>query len=124
MFTSPCTRVTPMTEGATSSSSKRSGEARISTRYGTRDSSRTGPGEEQALLADLETRKAPSGDVSGPAQWAEESCRIVAAPGFYPDRRKVGDSYGTDWQPALQDRLSLAGQRLARLLNESFTQGG
>lgn len=50
---------------------------------------------------------------------AEESCRIVGTPGFYPDR-KVGLDYIEQFTPTLERRLSLAGTRLAGILNRIF----
>ena len=50
------------------------------------------------------------------AQAAQESCRIVAGSGFYPPR-VVGDDYTTAYIPVMEDRLALAGARLAELLN-------
>ena len=49
-------------------------------------------------------------------QAALESCRIVAQSGFYP-ARVVGDDYITQYIPVMEDRLALAGARLADLLN-------
>lgn len=51
-----------------------------------------------------------------PVRVAEESCRIVATPGFYPDR-KVEAAYVDHWTPVLEQQMVLAGGRLARLLN-------
>jgi len=50
---------------------------------------------------------------------AEESCRIVGTPGFYPER-KVGMDYIAQFIPTMERRLSLAGTRLAGLLNRLF----
>lgn len=47
---------------------------------------------------------------------AEESCRIVALPGFYP-QRKVGLDYIERFTTTLEQRLALAGARLAGLIN-------
>jgi hypothetical protein len=49
-------------------------------------------------------------------QAAQESCRIVAGSGFYPPR-VVDDDYITAYIPVMEDRLTLAGARLAELLN-------
>ena len=51
-----------------------------------------------------------------PVRIAEESCRIVAAPGFYPDR-KVEAAYVERFTPVVEQQLQLAGARLARILN-------
>jgi len=57
-----------------------------------------------------------------PAPWtpeiaAEESCRIVSTPGFYPDRL-VTPSYIEQYQPVMLGRLALGGSRLAVMLND------
>lgn len=51
-----------------------------------------------------------------PAQAAEESCRLVATPGFYPDRL-VDVDYIQRFTPLMEQRLAMAGARLAALLN-------
>jgi hypothetical protein len=55
-----------------------------------------------------------------PVQWAEESCRIVADDGFYPRSHTVGLIYLIEWRSTLDDRLQLAGIRLADLLNTAL----
>lgn len=54
------------------------------------------------------------------AQWAMESCRAIAANGIYPQRRKLGASYIERQRPFLETQLRLAGQRLARLLEQAL----
>ena len=54
-----------------------------------------------------------------PAAWAGESCRIASRPDFYPGRR-LDDGYVQKFEPLLQQRLLLAGIRLAVLLNRTF----
>ena len=49
-------------------------------------------------------------------QAAQESCRIVAQPGFYP-RHVVSDDYIATYTPVMEGRLALAGARLAEVLN-------
>ncbi|PWK85746.1 S1/P1 nuclease [Fulvimonas soli] len=51
------------------------------------------------------------------AQWAEESCRITAAPGFYPDGHVIGQAYVDAELPTAELRLREAGRRLAEVLN-------
>ena len=51
-----------------------------------------------------------------PAEVAQESCRLVAAPGFYPPHLADAD-YVRRYTPVLESRLRLAGARLAELLN-------
>lgn len=48
---------------------------------------------------------------------AEESCKIVGMPGFYPER-KVGMDYLEKFTPVMEGRVTLAGARLAALLNK------
>ena len=50
------------------------------------------------------------------ARAAEESCQIVATPGFYPGRLVDAD-YLERFKPVLEARLALAGTRLAEVLN-------
>lgn len=51
------------------------------------------------------------------AQWAEESCRITARPGFYPSHRRIGQAYVAAELPTAERRLREAGRRLADVLN-------
>lgn len=51
------------------------------------------------------------------AQWAEESCRITAEPGFYPQNHKINSAYVSTWLPVADQRLREAGRRLAQILN-------
>ena len=50
---------------------------------------------------------------------AEESCRIVAQPGFYP-QGDPSPAYVLRMTPVLLQRLALAGRRLAALLNQAL----
>ncbi len=50
------------------------------------------------------------------ARMAEESCRIVGTPGFYPPR-KVKMDYVEKFAPIMEQRLTIAGTRLAAALN-------
>lgn len=50
---------------------------------------------------------------------AEESCRIVGTPGFYPERRVEMD-YIERFTPVIEERLKLAGTRLAAILSKAF----
>ena len=59
-----------------------------------------------------------AGDLSA-VHAAEESCRIVGLSGFYPERQ-VGVGYIERFTPVMEQRLSLAGARLAGLLNQVF----
>lgn len=55
-------------------------------------------------------------NIIDPIRVAEESCRIVATPGFYPDRKVEGE-YVDRWTPVVERQLQLGGARLARILN-------
>lgn len=64
----------------------------------------------------LSRSRQPASSSQSFAAVAEESCRIVAQPGFYPGR-KVGAEYLTAYRPVLEEQSALAGARLAELLN-------
>ncbi len=55
------------------------------------------------------------------AQWAEESCRITAEPGFYPANHRITPAYVRTWLPVADQRLREAGRRLAQVLNLALT---
>jgi hypothetical protein len=57
---------------------------------------------------------------SEPARWAEQSCEVRIAAGFYPDRQTVDSAYGEQWDGALVLRLAWAGRRLAEVLNDAL----
>ena len=54
---------------------------------------------------------------AGAARVAEESCKIVGMPGYYPERKVTGE-YFEQFTPIMEARLALAGARLADLLNK------
>ena len=56
-----------------------------------------------------------------PAHMAQESCRIVAQTGFYPEEG-LSAVYTQRFTPVLQQRLALASARLAALLNAAVAQ--
>ncbi|MDP3134997.1 MAG: S1/P1 nuclease, partial [Burkholderiaceae bacterium] len=83
-----------------------------------------GAADADALLARLRSDVAsvaasPAAAVTDPAAAARESCQIVAAQGFYPPR-KLPPAYVETYQPVMQQRLALAGARLAAALNAAF----
>lgn len=60
----------------------------------------------------------PTAPLDNPyAQWAEESCRITAEPGFYPLNHKIDQAYVSAELPVADERLREAGRRLAEVLN-------
>lgn len=76
----------------------------------------------QHYAARLSQRGTMPGALAGfnPEAWAEESCRGVNTPGFYPEDRIIDQAYLERWQPAIDDRLTIAGQRLAAVLNSAL----
>ena len=74
----------------------------------------------EVLTARLQSRPVPlEARVLEVSRAAEESCRIVGTPGFYPERR-VGADYVERFVPVMEQRLVIAGARLAALLNRAF----
>lgn len=61
----------------------------------------------------------PDSGLANATAMAEESCRIVAQPGFYP-QGDPSPAYVAHTTPVLLQRLALAGQRLAALLNQAL----
>ena len=80
-----------------------------------------------ARLLDAQPGPALPGPVSpiggAAARWAEESCRLTAQPGFYPRTRKLGRTYVEAELPVAEQRLRLAGYRLAAVLNQALSAG-
>ena len=74
------------------------------------------------LRAAKSTRPASAGPYTplAAAAWAEQSCAIVRAPGFYPPSARIGEDYITRHRPTAERQLQLAGARLAALLNASL----
>ena len=56
------------------------------------------------------------------ASVAQESCQIVAKPGFYPERLVTPD-YIANYTPVMEGRLVEAGARLAQVLNRTVLNG-
>jgi hypothetical protein len=70
----------------------------------------------EQTAARLLTSQAPPQTRDLSVHAAEESCRIVSTPGFYP-LRKVGLDYIARLTPLMERRLKVAGARLAGILN-------
>jgi hypothetical protein len=77
------------------------------------------PGGPSALFTELSTNAMPS-ESTTPAQWAQESCQIVASSWFYPQSRRLETDYPRSANPALRERLGSAARRLASLLNANL----
>jgi hypothetical protein len=62
----------------------------------------------------------PPADAGDPAQWAEESCRVVRDGGVYPD----GDTIDDDWlareRTVAEERLQQAAARLVAVLERAL----
>ena len=63
-----------------------------------------------------------AGDGKAPV-WAEESCRIMQGADFYPPKHKISGRYLEAKRPQADQRLKLAGERLAALLNRLLGEG-
>ncbi len=61
--------------------------------------------------------------ISDPAIWASESCHVVDAHGFYPATHIMDRGYLDAQRPLAEQRISLAGYRLARLLDAALGSG-
>jgi hypothetical protein len=70
------------------------------------------------LAAELKSKRSSQRLI--PAEWAEESCRIVQSDGFYPGTHKMGVEYPRAQDATLRSRLLSAARRLAALLNDSL----
>lgn len=83
------------------------------------------PGGEDAFKLAAKAAPASPAPVSQavegtPVSWAEESCRIVAQEGFYPDKRTLDAAYPERWGATLLQRVQGASQRLAEVLNTAL----
>lgn len=56
----------------------------------------------------------------GPADWAEESCRLTRDAGIYPGGHTLDDRYLERMQPLAQRRIREAGARLAGIINREL----
>jgi len=78
------------------------------------------PGGLPALRAAIAASPASESAKLAPAAWAEESCRVVAADGYYPPGRQLDPEYGQRWSATLTQRLAFAARRQATVLNEAL----
>jgi hypothetical protein len=60
-----------------------------------------------------------------PLTWAKESCQLIDAKGLYPPNNShiLTDAYLDSMRPLAEERVRLAGERLARLLNQTLGEG-
>lgn len=82
--------------------------------------------EPYAQLLDARAGAAPNEtaapDASAYAAWAEQSCRVTAAPGFYPSGHVIGQAYVDVQLPLAEQRLREGGLRLAAVLNRALAR--
>ena len=78
------------------------------------------PGGIDALRLAVLADDSPAPVTPGPSAWAEESCKVVGMPGFYPDSRMLDATYPARWNTVLVQRLKAASTRLAAVLNSSL----
>ncbi|MDY0749090.1 S1/P1 nuclease [Paucibacter sp. R3-3] len=78
---------------------------------------RNWPGGLEALRAAVRAKTGDPKDAFAPDRWAEQSCRVVAAPEFYPEGHVLDGAYATRWDPLVVDQLAAASRRLATVLN-------
>lgn len=57
------------------------------------------------------------------ADWAEESCKLVRQPGFYPPTHKLAPDYVATWRPLAETQLRLGGEHLAKVLDAALAPG-
>jgi len=67
------------------------------------------------------SQDADGADAAAYAQWAQESCRITALPGFYPQTRRIDAAYVRAERPVAEQRLRVASRRLAAVLDAALT---
>ena len=84
--------------------------------------------DEEAWLARLRALPVPAPVSPLPARapqlWAEQSCKVVIAPGFYPAGHVIDDTYVDAHLPIAESQLRLGGARLAAVLNAAFKPHG
>lgn len=61
-----------------------------------------------------------SAPVGTPAQWAEESCRLVRDDGVYPEGDRIDDAWLARERPVAEKRLQQAAVRLATMLERAL----
>ena len=74
-------------------------------------------GEYADRLAALSRSRKPQGS---PADWAGESCKLIDNRAIYPRSHKMNSKYLKKMRSLAEQRVVLAADRLARLLNEIF----
>lgn len=57
------------------------------------------------------------------AGWAEDSCKLMLQPGFYPPTHTLDPGYAAIWRPLAETQLRLGGEHLAEVLNAALAPG-
>jgi nuclease S1 len=81
---------------------------------------RSGGLDEEGYLSSIQTRLTRPPAQGTPTSWAEDSCRLVQNPDFYPPRHKITGVYLDAKRPLAEAQLARAGERLAGLLNAAL----
>jgi hypothetical protein len=81
-----------------------------------------GGADHAAQLAALSAQPLPAPGALQPAAWAEASCRLVDAEGFYPKRRRLQAADLDRYLPKAQAQMRLAAARLAALLEAELAE--
>jgi hypothetical protein len=83
--------------------------------------------EETAYLAYLrKLPRPPQAQMTLPppaAQWAQDACRVVKQPGFYPPGARLRQSYVDQHLPIAERQMRAAGVALAGVLNAALAPG-
>ena len=65
----------------------------------------------------------PAAGLGNAAQaWTLESCRLIQSASIYPPRRRIGDAYLDRHRPLAEQRVRLAADRLAGLLEDALVR--
>jgi len=63
----------------------------------------------------------PTLDADNPAaEWTLESCRLIDSAAIYPPKRRINTAYLDKHRPLAEQRIRLAGSRLARVINAAL----
>ena len=75
-----------------------------------------------AKLLDKQAWDPAAAATGTPLDWAEESCKLIDAKGIYPpdDQHKMDHVYLDSMRPLAEQRVHLAAERLATLLNQTL----
>ena len=80
------------------------------------------PGGWSALRDAVAAERVPAAADAGAVAAVEESCRVVATTGFYPDPPAIDADYRDRWSRTLVRRLALAAHRLGQTLEAALRE--